>query len=89
MIDIAREQLLSLNDVADRIGCSIQTVRKWASVGCDGRILETVKFGRLVRTSLQAVERFHKPRRASQDFSLRSDHTEFSRCQSALLERHG
>jgi len=88
MIDSKSERLMSLDQVASRIGCSTQTVRKWAASGCNGRILETVKFGRLVRTSLEAVERFQQPHIARTPL-LEADHSEYRRVEAALSQRHG
>lgn len=89
MIAITNEHLLSLKQAAQLIGCSIQTLRKWADSGCDGRVLETVKFGRLVRTSVEAVQRFQRPHVPRHRFSSDDDHKEFLRVEAALAQRHG
>ena len=89
MIAITTEHLMSVKQAAELIGCSVQTVRKWADSGCDGRVLETVKFGRLVRTSVEAVERFQRPHITRHTIQSDADRQEFLRVEAALAQRHG
>ena len=89
MVSVVTERLMSLKQAAELIGCSIQTVRKWADSGCDGRVLETIKFGRLVRTSMEAVERFQRPHITRHSFQTDDDQKEFLRVEAALAQRHG
>lgn len=56
MVDVAREHVVPLEAVARKLGVSLQTVRNWSSR--PHRRLETVRAGRLVRTSWEAVQRF-------------------------------
>jgi hypothetical protein len=56
MVDVARENVVCLEDVARKFDVSLQTVRNWANRS--GHRLETIRVGRLVRTSWEAVQRF-------------------------------
>jgi excisionase family DNA binding protein len=51
-------KLMTLQEVAEHVGCSISTVRRWATTGVDGRVLKTVRCGRLVRTTLDDIHVF-------------------------------
>lgn len=57
MIDVTRETVVSLLDVARRLDVTVQTVRNW-SMRQVGAQLETAKFGGKVVTSWEAVRRF-------------------------------
>jgi len=48
------ERLLSVEEIAERIGCSIRTVRRWVASGS----LASVKVGGLRRVSPSALDRF-------------------------------
>lgn len=56
-IDITRETVVDLNDVARRLRVHIKTVRGWGK-RLNGRRLETVKLGGKIVTSLEALQRF-------------------------------
>lgn len=53
MIDLKREKLLSVSSAAAMFGVSQSTIYAWFGAG-----LERVKIGGVVRTSVEAVERF-------------------------------
>jgi Protein of unknown function (DUF1580) len=62
------ESLVSLRDVpnhlpADPDGNQIDesSVYRWARIGVNGRKLETLRFGRKLFTSIEALERFGTP----------------------------
>lgn len=48
------ERLLSVEDVAERLGCSIRTVRRWIADGS----LDSVKVGGLRRVTAASLDRF-------------------------------
>jgi len=56
MVDVSRENIVPLEAVASKFDVSLQTVRNWAKR--TGHRLETIRVGRLVRTSWEAVQRF-------------------------------
>lgn len=56
MVDIAREQIVPLEEVAKKFGVTLQTVRNWTKRG--KHRLEAIRVGRVVRTSWEAVQRF-------------------------------
>lgn len=58
MIDVAHEQLLTMEEAAERSRVTRQSVIKWWRVGSNGRKLETVKMGGARRTSVEALARF-------------------------------
>jgi uncharacterized protein DUF1580 len=65
MLDITREQILSLNDAAKMLPVArngkkphIATLYRWASRGFRGTRLETCRVGRTRFTSIEALERF-------------------------------
>ncbi len=61
MIEIDREQVLALDDVARMLRVTTKTVRNWASgKNVRKRRLETFKVGGAVRTTREAVEKFRK-----------------------------
>lgn len=55
---LVNEETVSLNTLAKEIGVHNSTVWRWATAGCDGVILETLRVGGRRRTSRQAYERF-------------------------------
>jgi DNA-binding transcriptional MerR regulator len=89
MIDLRHEQLLSFEDAARRLGCSIRTVRHWAAVGFEGRRLEFIKLGRLLRTSVEAINRFSTHEHSEPDSRLTPSQRNRQRARQALHERHG
>lgn len=56
MIDLKEEKPITLTAVAQRFGVSLQTVRNWTNNRT--RQLETVRMGRLVFTTWEALQRF-------------------------------
>jgi hypothetical protein len=65
MIDFQKEILLSFCQAAQRLPqgddgkpCHYNTVRRWASEGLDGVILETIQIGGRRYTSQEACQRF-------------------------------
>lgn len=59
MIDVANgEILLTLDEAAEYLKCSRRAVEEYVRQGRNGRKLETVRSGRLVRTSYAALARF-------------------------------
>lgn len=61
MIDVTRETIVSLVDVARRLGVTVQTVRNWSDRQSGPR-LDTMKFGGKVVTSWEALGRFGRDR---------------------------
>lgn len=57
MVDVTRETIVSLIEVARRLNVTVQTVRNWADRQVAPQ-LETAKFGGKVVTSWEAVQRF-------------------------------
>src|SRR5262245_19102635 len=55
MIDFAREQVIYVDALADRLGVSHVTVRRWFKRG-----LDYAKLGGVLYTSLEAVQRFSR-----------------------------
>lgn len=70
MIDIETEQMLSIKAAREwlrgRTGHAPHrnTIRDWARVGLKGVVLETVRIGGTVYTSVEAMQRFSDRRRA-------------------------
>lgn len=70
MIDIETEQMLSIKAAREwlygRTGHRPHrnTIRDWARVGLKGVVLETVRIGGTVYTSVEALQRFGDRRRA-------------------------
>ena len=60
MIDVESEELITFAEAVRRLhlGVSPITARRWASHGCEGVVLESVKVGYKRKTSLEAVKRF-------------------------------
>lgn len=56
-LDITRETVVDLNEVARRLRVHIKTVRGWGK-RLNGPRLETAKFGGKIVTSLEALQRF-------------------------------
>jgi excisionase family DNA binding protein len=46
--------LLSVEEIADRVGCSVRTVRRWIADGA----LDSVKVGGLRRVTAASLDRF-------------------------------
>ena len=61
MIDVANVKLVTLGAVASLLSVRVRTVREWIAVR-HVPVLETVKFGGRVYTSLQALQRFGQQR---------------------------
>jgi transposase len=57
MINVTKESLIDFKAAAKQFGVTIQTIRNWANRQTLPR-LETVKIGGMVRTSLEALQRF-------------------------------
>lgn len=57
MINVTKESLIDFKSAAKQFGVTIQTIRNWANRQTSPR-LETVKIGGMVRTSLEALQRF-------------------------------
>lgn len=70
MIDIESEQLLTVKAAREwlrgRTGHAPHrnTIRDWARVGLKGVVLETVRIGGLVYTSVEAMQRFSDRRQS-------------------------
>lgn len=58
MVDLARDSLLKVNEVAKRFRVHRRTVEAWMTRG-----LECVMVGRVLYTSEEALQRFAQPRR--------------------------
>lgn len=58
MVDIAKENPLTLSDAAALLNRSYKTVLKWTRQGLRGRVLETRVVGGSVYTSREAIQRF-------------------------------
>jgi transposase-like protein len=59
MLSLRHETPVTLTAVAEKLGISARTVRKWANQGRDGRRLQVARIGhRTVRTTWSAVEEF-------------------------------
>lgn len=60
MIDVQNERLVLLINVSEVVPSqpARSTVRRWASEGIDGILLETVRLGGRRYTSLEAITRF-------------------------------
>ncbi len=56
MVNVASEKIVPLEAVAEKFDVSLQTVRNWAHSSTHR--LETIRVGRLIRTSWEAVQRF-------------------------------
>ena len=96
MIDVAREQLLTLREAAKRIpgrggrrSLHVSALYRWAQRGVRGVVLETIPVGGTLYTSVEAVQRFceelGRQRRPGpiQSSSRRAD------AARRELERHG
>lgn len=58
MIDLASEDLLTLEQAAEKLLVTKQVITKWIRCGTKGVRLEAIKFGTHWRTSEQAIQRF-------------------------------
>lgn len=58
MIQVLREPLLTVKQVASQLGVTRQTVVNWITVGADGRKLEAVRLGRRYRITPSAIQKF-------------------------------
>jgi excisionase family DNA binding protein len=58
MIDIASENLLTLEQAAEKLLVSKRIITKWIRSGSKGVLLEAIKFGTHWRTSEEALQRF-------------------------------
>lgn len=64
MIDVKKETILTLKDVVrelpelDGKKMHPSTVWRWMSVGVQGRVLDSVRIGRRICTSREALHRF-------------------------------
>ncbi len=61
MIDLAKEKLLSVRQVAVRFGVTTKTVYCWIN-GVGGRALEATRMGGRLVTSEEALVRFSEPK---------------------------
>jgi transposase len=68
VVDVAREKIVPLEAVAEKFDVSLQTVRNWAN--SSKHRLETIRVGRLVRTSWEAVQRFAIQRDTQEESSV-------------------
>jgi hypothetical protein len=89
MIDLGKEHLLKIADVAERFNVHRRTVESWMGNG-----LESLRMGRLVYTSVEALERFSQPRdlEAEQEARERASAKPGRRQRRAMDEaarRHG
>lgn len=57
MVDLVKETPVKLTEVATRFGVHRRTVENWFDSG-----LEHCRMGRLVYTTMEAIQRFSKPR---------------------------
>ena len=93
MINVTKENLIDLKSAAKQFGVTIQTIRNWANRQTLPR-LETVKIGGMVRTSLEALQRFvvysdesqHTP--SVQVYKSESD-VQHEEAMRRLRDRHG
>lgn len=67
MIDLVAENVMSLSEAAKSNAMprrrrgrrpNVSTLYRWARKGCNGVILETIRVGGTLCTSLQAIQRF-------------------------------
>jgi DNA-directed RNA polymerase subunit N (RpoN/RPB10) len=58
MVDVARDRIIDLEAVAEKLGVTVQCVRNWTKRSQSP--LSSFKVGRLVRTTWEAVEQFIK-----------------------------
>lgn len=58
---VMTETVLSIPDLAKRLGVAINTVERWKKQGLQGKKLEVYKEGGRYRTSIEAYERFSAP----------------------------
>ena len=80
MIDIEREEIIPLKEVADYCATTFKhrphygVVYRWVRKGCYGVKLETIRLGSKIFTSKQAVSRFVHDSRIAADERLKSEH---------------
>jgi len=84
MIELANETLLTVPQAAERLGCSCRTIRRWISTGYRGRRLEVIRCGRLVRTSIEAIERFQGTQETAPMVPPRRQARELARIRAEL-----
>ncbi len=89
MIDWKKETLISLREAAERLNCDLRTVRRWAAYGHDGKRLETIRAGRLLRTSIQAIDRFVSHDGFTSLPRLTPSQQQNQRAKADLAKRHG
>ncbi len=67
MIDLVAENVMSLSEAAKSNALprrrrgrrpNVSTLYRWARKGCNGVVLETIRVGGTLCTSLQAIQRF-------------------------------
>lgn len=70
MVDLAKDRLLKVNEVARRFRVHRRTVEGWMSRG-----LDCVMVGRLIYTSEEALARFAQPRDSARQQPIRVEIT--------------
>ena len=58
MSHVAHETFVTLREAARRLKVSPRTIRRWATVGVNGKKLEVFRAGRVMRTTWSALDRF-------------------------------
>lgn len=96
MIDLTSEQVISLNDATKRLprrrlgkNPHIATLYRWATRGCRGVKLETLRVGGTLCTSLEALQRFCErctDPAAIQAVTSKSREREIARAERELTE---
>lgn len=89
MVDLAKEQLLTLQQLADRLPFSYGTLHKWSIRGHRGVKLEVCKFPGKRLTSLEAVQRFVDQLAALDGPAPRVKPDRNEAVRRALREEHG
>ena len=67
MIEIAKENLMTLEQAAENLMVSKAIVVKWINYGSEGVKLEAWKFGKHLRTREEALQRFGERMTPSQE----------------------